>query len=274
MILERYTTRDLKKMIKDYDLEGPEMPERGYYKKEDYVNYVYKLFKLKEVIEDAKDRKIPIKDIMDYYIEEMEKIEEEAQISPQESKVSEEEEGVEEIEYEPEQYVAPERGQYRPPPTSEKVEWKFEDPDETFFYGLLRDIEEDYAPTAADTSFVDEMAFKEHLKAYLIWKYKGHRITFQPKSVDLIIDDKFGLELKFAYNRSTLSKGYEEVKRYKRKVKYLAIVILDPGKLPRDYFNEVIEDYKDMGAEVIVIRGGKKRDFRKKKEIWAAQRIK
>ena len=265
MILERYTIRDLKKMINDYDLEGPELPDRGYYKKDDYVGYIYKNFKLKEVIEDAKYRRIPIKDIMDYYIAEMEKIEKEAQVSPQESKVSDEEEGVEKIEYEPEQYVTPKRGQYKPPPTTEEDGWKFEDSEKRFFDELLDYLEHDFGPSIYDIAFTDEMDFKNHVLADLRRRYRDRSIRFQPQSVDIIIDDKYGLELKFAYYRETLRRGYYEVVKYKKLVKYLAIVILDPGLLPQSEIEEARKEYQNLGAEVVVIRGGQKRGKKKRR---------
>ncbi len=268
MILERFTIQDLKRLFKGYGLTGPPLPERGYYKKSDYVNYAYHNFKLKTVIEWAKRHRIGIKDIMDYYIAEMERIDRQYG----KTKAEDRKKGVEEIEVRAEDFEALSGAPSLPPSSWEEENtkpWDFEDPDKEFFHEILGSIKNEYAPTVENVAFVDELAFKNHLKSFLEWKYKreGHHIRFQPQSVDLIIDDKIGLELKFATNRGTLTKGYEEVIKYQRLVKYIAIVILDPGKYP-DKVEEAVEDYRRLGAEVLVIKGGRKRELKRgRKEI-------
>ncbi len=275
MILERFTVQDLKKMFKEYSLPGPELPERGYYKKEDYVDYAYHHFKLKTVIEWAKRHRIKIKDIMEYYIAEMEKID----LQYGQTKAEDKEQGVEDINVNASDFVSPDTAvdteQIHPSVSSTVTTVKESESysDELFFKELLRNIKEDYGPTVEDIAFVDEMAFKNHLMGYLRWKYRDHNIRFQPQSVDLIIDNKFGIELKFAYNKGTLTKGYHEAVKYKKSVKYLAFVILDPGIYP-EHVREAVEDYKGLGAEVIVIKGGRKRDVRRRrKERYLMEKI-
>ena len=204
---------------------------------------------------------------MDYYKAEMDKIENEARLTTEERE-AEKEEGVEEIEYEPEQYKSPRQGEFPPPSWDKSSKVDIEDPEKRFFDELLDYLEHDFGPSIYDIAFIDEMDFKNHVVADLRRKYRGRRIEFNPQSVDITIDRKYGLELKFAYYKETLRRGYYEIVEYKRLVKYLAIVILDPGILPQSEIEKTKEDYQNLGAEVVIIRGGQKRSKRKRgKEI-------
>ncbi len=263
MILERFTVDQLKKIIREYDKPGPELPERGYYKKSDYVNYVYRNFRLKTVIQWAQAHKIKIKDIMDYYRAEMDKIDKQYG----DTKAEDREQGVEEIEYKSEKHLLPE-DRKSPLQSPQMSSQQFVHPDKRFFDELLDYLEYDFGPSIYDIAFVDEMDFKNHVLADLRRKYRGKRIEFNPQSVDITIDEKYGLELKFAYYKETLRRGYYEIVKYKRLVNYLAIVILDPGILPQSEIEKTKEDYQNLGAEVVIIRGGQKRSKRKRgKEI-------
>jgi len=72
---------------------------------------------------------------------------------------------------------------------------------------------------------------------------------------DITVDDQYVLELKYANNEGTLNKGLKEVRDYYKLFHYkgVAIIILDIGLLGGNKINEYAADYKEDGAEVIIL---------------------
>ncbi|EDY34259.1 hypothetical protein ABOONEI_2485 [Aciduliprofundum boonei T469] len=262
MILERYTMRDFKKMLDEYDLEGPELPDRGYFRKEDYVNYFYKFFKLKEIIEDAKDRGVPIKDIMDYYIQEMEKIEEEAQLTPEEREAGDEAEGVEDIEVDSDDFKEDKSLKMTLPPPSFE-----EDP----YEGIIRDMEKNLQAHVSRFKYADEEEFRKTVYGFLMKYISRHKVDLPTNTSsmgDIVIDDgEIIFELKYANNVSTLNQGLNEVLDYQNKGKRVVMVLLDVNEMNPEKINDYKKKYLKLGAHKVIIVKGARRVKRRKKEI-------
>ena len=258
MILDRFTVQDLKRMIKEYGLSGPEMPDRGYYKKEDYVNYVYHNFKLKTVIDWAKRHRIKIKDIMDYYIAEMERIDREYGKTKAQDKM----EGVEDIELSSNGFEAP-SPEYSPPVQS------IPSGDDPKFEEILSKIERDFGKFIRELKITDEREFKNQLYIFLKSHYPEMQISQQVDwRADLLLDGKYALELKYADNTGTLDKGVREIKDYRNHTNYIAVIMLDVGDLNPETIEKYTRYYEEDGARVIVLhaRGGRRK--KKKKGVY------
>ncbi len=253
MILDRFKTEQLKRFIKEYDLPGPELPERGYFKKEDYVNYAYHNFRLKTVIQWAQRHKIPIKDIMEYYIKEMEKIDRQYGKGKDVEEADEVQE-VEEIEVHSEDFVAPSR--------IETLSVESSDPELQEFREILSKIETVFGENVKNTKITDEREFQNLLNMFLKSSFPSKKIAQHVDwRADILIDDKYALELKYADNRGTLDKGIREIKDYKKHTPYVGMIILDVGRLNSEVLENYITYYQEEGAEVVVVRGigGRKR---------------
>ena len=262
-ILDRFKKNQLKRMIKEYHLSGPELPERGYYKKSDYVDYAYRHFKLKTVIQWAKKHNIPIGDIMEDYKREMEAIERQYGVS-KESKEEDRKHGVEEIEVESEEFESPQIKNYG---HSSEVSSKRSYYDETFEI-ILREIENYDRVIRNMRKITDEREFQNILIGFLNAKFPDFEIIQKVDwRADILINGKYALELKYADNSSTMDKGIREIKDYKKHTPYVAMIILDVGDLHPETLRRYIEYYEEEGAKVVVLHGKGGRRKKKVREI-------
>ncbi len=78
--------------------------------------------------------------------------------------------------------------------------------------------------------------------------------------VDILIDEKYILELKYADNRGTLDRGIAEVIKYKKLGKPIIIVILDIGVLSSQTISQYCSHYRENGAEAVVIKASGHRE--------------
>ena len=94
-------------------------------------------------------------------------------------------------------------------------------------------------------------------------------------TVDILIDNKYTLELKYADNRGTLEKGVAEVRRYSEIFNHVAVIILDVNRLSPSTLHDYKKYYEQDNAEVIILRGrgGRKKKGKSTQVIIGQRRI-
>jgi len=116
--------------------------------------------------------------------------------------------------------------------------------------------------------FRNEKDFEKQLYQYLDAKLPNHVVDRQIITlggfIDLFIYNKYGIELKIAWNRSSLRHLTGQIFDYLKGFdnENLAVVILDVKMMSPYEINEYIEFYKRLGIKVVVLPGyliGKKR---------------
>lgn len=131
------------------------------------------------------------------------------------------------------------------------------DEEEELFNAVLKKISEDYE---ADRTFRDEREFETSLYEFLKAHFPNHSIVPQYRTagrgkVDIVIDDEVAIELKIADRFKNLHDLISQIHFYKKEFDKIIIGILDVGLIDEDEMNEMIEEYENMGAEVIVKEG-------------------
>ena len=130
------------------------------------------------------------------------------------------------------------------------------------FEKILKIIKNDYQNRvlySRDVSFSDEKQFRDNLYSYLVSKYPNKSIkleqSYSKGKIDILVNGKYVLELKYAQNPASLNAGLKEVKNYKKEFKNIAVIILDVNKLKHERIKEYKEDYEEDGAKVIILKG-------------------
>lgn len=103
----------------------------------------------------------------------------------------------------------------------------------------------------------DEEDFKKQLSQFLKYKYSGIRLE-QPNPRgrgDILINNKYLLELKIAKNKYILRDLKGQIHDYKKVYDKVAVVLLDVGEVPRTEIKEYMEDYHSFGADVLLLEG-------------------
>ena len=78
-------------------------------------------------------------------------------------------------------------------------------------------------------------------------------------TIDILIDNTYILELKYADKVGTLDRGIAEIIRYKNLNKPILMVILDTGKLKEDVIKKYADYYRQIGADTVVIKSSSNR---------------
>lgn len=232
-ILSRYEMNDLRKICKDYGIGEPLSYEediltgdkhKRIVTREHFVNRVINKLTLDQIKTFSDKNKIKIWDIL----------KEEKPMITEISKV----EKVKDIQEEPEQKV-----------TTIEVKRQSE------FDAILEDIEKNFQIV---DNVHDESDFKKQLAQFLINRY-NNRLSIEspnPKGrTDILINNKYLLELKIAKQKEQLRNLIGQINDYKKVYTNLAVILLDVGEMTSLEIKERLEDYELHGAKTVVVGG-------------------
>ena len=238
-ILNKFEMKDLKRICKDYGIGEPSKYEEDFITgerrkrtvtREHYINRIMSRLSLEQIKNFADKHRI---DTWDIVKEEKKPIRrsEEIKEQPKEKKVT-------------------------------KIEIKRQ----SEFDSILEDIENEFEPEECR----NEEDFEKQLVQYLKYKLPNsvkRQVTTRKGTIDLVIDNKYAIELKIADNRSKLRDTKGQIHDYLKVFNELAVIILDVGKLRRSEIKEYVDDYQELGAKVIVLEGVLKRRKGKSRQI-------
>lgn len=119
-------------------------------------------------------------------------------------------------------------------------------------------LEKEFQSAVENINFENEKHFKKELIMFLELNLPANiTIKSEVKTkfgvVDILVDENYVLELKYADNRNTLDRGISEVIRYKKFRRTVIVVLLDVGLLDRKIITRYRNYYKEADAEVVVI---------------------
>ena len=248
-ILDRFEMWALKKICRDYGIGEPseyeEDPETGRKRKrvvtrKEYVSYVQKNLNLDQIKKFAYKNRIDISDI----------VEEEKEIKKsEEPRVRKKDTEQKETE------------QKKPEPVKEEKVIVAETETGDELGRILNDIEANFPSISGR----DEREFEKQLLVYLRNRYPNKKIIEQMRTsagtVDIGIDEgingKYAIELKVAYNKSTLQNLVGQIHGYLKdisiKKENLGIVLIDGKFMEYDRIKEYVKDYRDFGVRTIVL---------------------
>ena len=134
------------------------------------------------------------------------------------------------------------------------------------FDSILESIEKSFEPEDVR----DENDFEKQLTQFLKIKYP-ERIKRQVETskgkIDLIIDNKYAIELKIADGKGKLRDLVDQAHSYKKVFNNVAIILLDVGKISHSEIKEYVEDYEGIGVKTIILEGILRRRKGKSKQI-------
>jgi len=247
-ILDRFEIKDLKDICKDYGIGEPSPYEEDFLTgeksrrtvtREHYIDWIIERLSLDQIKNFCDKRRIKIWDIVEEKVPEPTPIVVEEVIRP----VIVEKRGVEE----------------QPQVTQMEVK-------KSEFDLVLDSIKKEFEPEDVR----DENEFEKQLFQFLKIKYpdRARRQIDTPKGkIDIVIDNRYAIELKIADSKGKLMVLYGQVINYKKIYRDVAVVLLDVGKMPHHEIKEYIDGYRNLGAKVIILRGTLKRKGRRERQI-------
>jgi hypothetical protein len=250
-ILDQFEMWALKKICRDYGIGEPseyeEDPETGRKRKrvvtrKEYVSYVQKDLNLDQIKKFAYKNRIDIGDI----------VEEEKQIKKsEEPRVRQKETERKETE------------QKKAEPVKEEKVIVAETETRDELGRILNGIKANFPSISGR----DEREFEKQLLVYLRNKYPNKKIIEQMRTsagtIDIGIDEgingKYAIELKVAYNKSTLQNLVGQIHGYLKdisiKKENLGIVLIDGKSMDYDAIMKYVDYYQEFGVKTIVLSG-------------------
>lgn len=134
------------------------------------------------------------------------------------------------------------------------------------FDSILNSIEQEFEPEDVR----DENDFEKQLTQFLKIKFPNRveRQVDTPKGkVDIVIDNRYAIELKIADNKGKLRDLVGQVYSYKKIYNEVAVVLLDIGRMSPSEIKEYVDDYDKLGVKTIVLKGILKPRGKKTKQI-------
>lgn len=218
-----------------------------------YLNHIMYNFKLVQLIEHSKKKKINIIQI----IKEKEKIDNEynQELKPVLNGINKSE-------------TKPEINQSNLEETKEHTQIEVTIKKVTEFDSILEKIDKEFD----FDKIKNEKNLEDYLWMFLKTEFKNKIVERQYKTergiIDIVIDNKFAIELKIIENNKTLENLEGQVSKYLKVFgkNNLALVLLKTSKVDDNKLDEHIKEYEEKGAKVILLdRGTINR--RKKKSI-------
>lgn len=248
-LLSKVTLTDMKKICKEYGIEAPSMYEEDAfsgkrYKKKGtersiYYDHVMYHVYLYQLIEFAKKRRMKIQEI----IEEKNKFDKKYDSEVKESKEKKNKlPASEENENEDDEVTQIEI-------TKKKVntlDLVLEKIEEKFDFDRIR----------------DENELEGLVMQFLNLVFDDKKIERQYKTpngnIDIVIDDKYGIELKIAENNKIIENLESQVLKYVRHFgkNRIAVIILKTPKTNVEKLEEYVEHYQTAGAKVLILDKG------------------
>lgn len=122
------------------------------------------------------------------------------------------------------------------------------------FEKILQIIQEKFEPEESRDEKELEKQLTQILKLLLPNKIDRQSNTAKGR-IDIVIDGKYGLELKIANSSSILRALKGQVQDYKKVLDEVAIVLLDVNKLPSSEIREFVQDCTEFGVKTIIVEG-------------------
>ncbi len=122
------------------------------------------------------------------------------------------------------------------------------------FEKILQIIREKFEPEESRDEKELEKQLTQILKLLLPNKIDRQSNTAKGR-VDIVIDGKYGLELKIANSSSILRALKGQVHDYKKVLDEVAIILLDVNKLPSSEIREFVQDCTEFGVKTIIVEG-------------------
>jgi hypothetical protein len=122
------------------------------------------------------------------------------------------------------------------------------------FEKILQIIQEKFEPEESRDEKELEKQLTQILKLLLPNKIDRQSNTAKGR-IDIVIDGKYGLELKIANSSSILRALKGQVQDYKKVLDEVAIILLDVNKLPTSEIREFVQDCKEFGVKTIIVEG-------------------
>ena len=241
-ILGRFEMNDLKKISKDYGVGEPSSYEEDLYgeksrrvvTREHYIDRIMDILTLDQIKNFADKNRIKIQDLL----------------KEEKSSVN--------IEYKEEKNF--DTAQQEPKVTTIEVKRQGE------FDTILEYIEEQFEPEDVR----DENDFEKQLTIFLKSKYPDRikrQVETSKGKIDIVIDNKYAIELKIADSKGKLRDLVGQALWYKKEFDNVAIILLDVSKLPRSQIKEYIDEYEKQGVKTKVLDGILKKRKSKGKQI-------
>jgi hypothetical protein len=134
------------------------------------------------------------------------------------------------------------------------------------FDSILEEIEENFEPI----DIRDEPEFEKQLTIFLKGKYPGRvnrQVETQKGKIDLVIDNKYAIELKIADGKGKLRDLVGQALSYKKIYNNIAVILLDVRKMSSSEIQEYIDEYEEHGIKTIIVLGTLRRRKGKSKQI-------
>ena len=247
-ILDRLEIKDLKGICKDYGIGEPSPydedfltgeKERKTVTREDYIDWIMERLNLDQIKNFCDKRRIKIWDIVGEKVPEP--------TTKVVKKVTKptivEEQGVEKLTQVTQMEV-------------KKGEFDL----------ILESIKKEFEPEDVR----DENDFEKQLTQFFKIKYPNRarrQIDTRKGKIDIVIDNRYAIELKIADSKGKLRDLVGQVYSYKKIYNDVAVVLLDVGRMSHSEIKEYINDYAGLGVKTVVLKGILKTKGRRGRQI-------
>lgn len=119
---------------------------------------------------------------------------------------------------------------------------------------ILESIKKEFEPEDVR----DENDFEKQLTQFLKIKYpdRARRQIDTPKGkIDIVIDNRYAIELKIADGKGKLRDLVGQVYSYKKILNDVAVILLDVSKMSHHEIKEYTDDYGRLGVKTVILRG-------------------
>lgn len=116
----------------------------------------------------------------------------------------------------------------------------------------------------------DENDFEKQLTQFLKYKYPERiqrQVPTRKGKIDIVIDNKYAIELKIADSKGKLRDLVGQALSYKKVYDDVAVILLDVGKMMHSEIREYTDDYEEHKIKCRVIEGVLRKRKTKSKQI-------
>jgi len=233
-ILDRFEMKDLKGICKDYGIREPSPYEEDFLTgeksrrtvtREHYIDWIIERLSLDQIKNFCDKRRIRIWDIVG------EKVLEPPPIAVEEVK----------------RPTIVEKQAVEEPPQVAQMEVKSE-------FDLILESIKGFEPEPVR----DEEDFEKQLFQVLKLKYPNkveRQIETREGKIDIVISNRYALELKIADSKGKLRDLFGQLYSYKKVYNDVAVVLLDVGKMSHHEIKKYTDDYGKLGVKTVILAG-------------------
>jgi len=131
---------------------------------------------------------------------------------------------------------------------------------------ILESIKKEFEPEDVR----DENDFEKQLIQFFKIKYPKRakrQVDTRQGKIDIVIDNRYAIELKIADSKGKLRDLVGQVFSYKKIFNDVAVVLLDVGRMSHSEIREKIDDYTGQGVKTVVLKGILKTKGRRGRQI-------